>query len=72
MNASHIRVQEINVAYNLPKTAVARMRMQSMQVYFQCNNPFNIYFNGYREDPEFSRGSVRLQAAYTIGLKFKF
>lgn len=72
VNASHIRVQEINVAYNLPKTAVARMRMQSMQVYFQCNNPFNIYFNGYREDPEFSRGSVRLQAAYTIGLKFKF
>ena len=72
VNASHIRVQEINVAYNLPKTAVARLRMQSLQVYLQCNNPFNIYFNGYGEDPEFDRGSMRLQAAYTIGLKFKF
>ena len=72
VNASHIRVQEINVAYNLPKTAVARLRMQSLQVYLQCNNPFNIYFNGYGEDPEFGRGSMRLQAAYTIGLKFKF
>ena len=71
-DASHIRVQEINVAYNLPKTAVARLRMQSLQVYLQCNNPFNIYFNGYGEDPEFDRGSMRLQAAYTIGLKFKF
>lgn len=72
VNASHIRVQEINVAYNLPKIALARLRMQALQVYFQCNNPFNIYFNGYGEDPEFGRGSMRLQAAYTIGLKFKF
>lgn len=46
--------------------------MKSLQVYAQCNNPFNIYFNGYGEDPEFAKGTIRLQASYTFGIKCKF
>lgn len=71
-SASHIRLQEFSVGYNLPKRIVTKIGMRSLQVYAQCNNPFNIYFNGYGEDPEFARGSIRLQASYTFGIKCKF
>ena len=71
-SASHIRLQEFSVGYNLPKKVVAKIGMKSLQVYAQCNNPFNIYFNGYGEDPEFAKGTIRLQASYTFGIKCKF
>lgn len=71
-DASHIRFQEISVTYNIPPFITKKLKMDYLQVYLQCNNPFNIYFNKYNEDPEFKKGSMRLQASYTIGLKFRF
>lgn len=71
-SASHMRLQEFNVTYNVPQKAVRKIGLRSLQVYAQCNNPFNVYFNKYNEDPEYPRGSIRLQASYTFGIKCKF
>lgn len=71
-DASLIRVQEINVGYNLPKSAIDWLRIKGLKVYFQANNPFNIYFNKWNEDPEFRRGTVRLQSSYLFGIKCNF
>lgn len=71
-SASHLRLQEFNVTYNVPLRQGRRAGVRSMQIYVQCNNPFSVYFNPYGEDPEFPRGSMRLQASYTLGLTCKF
>lgn len=71
-NAGHIRVQELSVAYNLPKKACKWLGVKNMKFYAQTNNPFSIYFNSYDEDPEFQYGSMRLQASYTFGIKCTF
>lgn len=70
--ASFIRVQEIDVAYNLPKAATAWLGVNSLKVFVQATNPLNIYFNKWHEDPEFPRGSAPLQAAYMFGVKCNF
>lgn len=71
-NASLIRVQEVNVAYNLPKTATDWLGVGALKFYVQANNPFSIYFNKWKEDPEFKRGSLPLQAYYLFGVKCNF
>ena len=71
-NAGHIRLQELSVAYNLPKKAAKWLGVRNLKVYAQANNPFSIYFNGYKEDPEFAYGNMRLQASYTFGIKCSF
>lgn len=71
-NAGHLRLQELNVSYNVPMKAVRKIGLRQLQVYLQCNNPFSIYFNKYNEDPEFKKGSLRLQPSYTVGIKCKF
>ena len=64
--------KEINVSYNLPKSCIDWLKIRGMKFYVQANNPFNIYFNKWNEDPEFRRGSVRLQSAYLFGIKCNF
>lgn len=71
-NASFIRMQEIDVAYNLPKSATAWLGVNSLKVFVQAANPFSIYFNKWHEDPEFPRGSAPLQSAYMFGVKCNF
>ncbi len=71
-DASHIRMQEISLSYNVPKRITSILGMKSAQLTVQTNNPFNIYFNGWKEDPEYAKGSPRLQASYTFGLKLHF
>ena len=71
-NASFIRIQEIDLAYNLPKSATSWLGINSLKVFFQANNPLNIYFNKWHEDPEFKRGSAPLQSAYMFGIKCNF
>ena len=71
-DASLIRCQEINVTYNLPKAATKWLGVGALKVFVQANNPFNIYFNKWNEDPEFKRGSIRLQSTYMVGVKCSF
>ena len=71
-NASFIRMQEIDVAYNLPKSATSWLGLNSLKVFVQATNPFSIYFNKWGEDPEFPRGAAPLQSAYMLGVKCNF
>ena len=71
-NASLIRMQEINVTYNLPKAYTNWLGLNYVKVFAQANNPFSIYFNKWGEDPEFPRGNVPLQSAYLFGVKCNF
>lgn len=71
-DASHIRMQEISLTYSLPRNILNILGMKGLQVTAQTNNPFNIYFNKYHEDPEFKKGDLRLQSSYTVGLKLNF
>ncbi|MCF0173361.1 MAG: SusC/RagA family TonB-linked outer membrane protein [Bacteroidales bacterium] len=71
-NASFIRFQELSVAYNLPKAYTDWLGIGGVKFYVQANNPFNIYFNEWNEDPEFRRGTERLLSSYLFGVKCNF
>jgi TonB-linked SusC/RagA family outer membrane protein len=71
-NAGHIRMQEINLTYNVPLRWVNQTGLNRIQVYAQSNNLFVITFNKYHEDPEYPLGNTRLQPKFTFGLKLNF
>ncbi|MHC1779612.1 MAG: SusC/RagA family TonB-linked outer membrane protein [Bacteroidales bacterium] len=71
-NANHVRMQELNITYNLPKTFATKIGINSAKIYAQANNLFTITNNKYNEDPEFPLGSLRPQPAFTFGLNLGF
>ncbi len=71
-NAGVLRMQEINLTYNLPSKALKKLGFNSLQIYAMVNNVFSIYANSFNEDPEFPRGGLKPQPTYTFGLKFQF
>lgn len=71
-DASHLRMQEANVTYNLPRRVLNRFNMARMQVYVQGNDLFTIYANKAGEDPEYQLGTMNPQPKLTFGLKCEF
>lgn len=71
-NANHIRLQELNITYNMPESLVNRIGINSVKIYAQANNLFTLTNNKYNEDPEFPLGSLRPQAYFTFGLNIGF
>lgn len=71
-SAAHIRLQEVNVTYNMPKEWLQRIGINQLSVYAQGNNLCSWFKNKYKEDPEHPLGTTPLQASYTIGLRFDF
>lgn len=69
-DASHIRMQEINLSYNLPQNLLQKMGLSRAQLYLQCNDVFTIYANKFGEDPEYPIGSQNPQPKFIFGLKF--
>uniref|UniRef100_UPI003216AD1E SusC/RagA family TonB-linked outer membrane protein n=1 Tax=uncultured Draconibacterium sp. TaxID=1573823 RepID=UPI003216AD1E len=67
--ASHIRFQEVSLSYNVPNNIVTRLGFNNVRVFAQANNLGTIVFNGYGEDPEYPIGTLKPQAAYTLGIK---
>ncbi|MCK7554028.1 TonB-dependent receptor [Chitinophaga sedimenti] len=68
-NASHVRMQEVNLTYNLNKANLTRLHLQHVQLFAQGNNLFTIYANKAKEDPEYPLGTMRPQPTVTLGLK---
>ncbi|WP_295125285.1 SusC/RagA family TonB-linked outer membrane protein [uncultured Chitinophaga sp.] len=68
-NASHVRMQEVNLTYNLDRAKLNKIRFQQVQVFAQANNLFTIYSNNAKEDPEYPVGTMRPQPTITLGLK---
>ena len=75
-NASHVRIQEINLTYNMPTRLLSKIGSSSLQIYVQGNNLHTFVANKYDEDPEYptsmNGGTIRPRASYTLGLKFNF
>ena len=71
-NANHVRMQELNITYNMPKKLVSKIGINSAKIFAQANNLFTISNNKYNEDPEFPLGSLRPQASFTFGLNLAF
>ncbi|MGN0281852.1 MAG: SusC/RagA family TonB-linked outer membrane protein [Prevotella sp.] len=67
-NAMTIRMQEIYLAYHLPKRILDGIGISGLKLYMQGNNLFNIVNNKYGEDPENPLGTYKLQPQYTFGL----
>lgn len=71
-SAAHIRLQEINVSWNMPERWLSKIGLNSLQLYAQGNNLGTWLNNKYKEDPEYPLGSIKQQAAYTFGIRFGF
>ncbi|MEJ2884607.1 SusC/RagA family TonB-linked outer membrane protein [Pedobacter sp. GR22-6] len=71
-NASHIRMQEINLSYNLPLTLGSKVGMRRVQVFAQGNDLFTIVANKVGEDPEYPMGTLKPQPRISLGLKCEF
>jgi outer membrane receptor protein involved in Fe transport len=68
-NASHVRMQEVNLTYNLDRAKLKKIHFQQVQLFAQANNLFTIYSNNAKEDPEYPLGTMRPQPTITLGLK---
>ena len=71
-SAAHIRLQEVNLTYNMPKEWLQRIGINQLSIYAQGNNLCSWFKNKYKEDPEHPLGTTPLQASYTFGLRFDF
>lgn len=71
-SAAHIRLQEVNLTYNMPKHWLQRIGINQLSIYAQGNNLCTWLKNKYKEDPEHPFGTTPLQATYTFGLRFDF
>lgn len=71
-NANHVRLQEINLSYNVPSRLLGKIGLSALRVYAQANNLFVLTNNKYDEDPENPLGTYRLQPQYTLGFKLDF
>lgn len=71
-SAAHIRLQEVNISYQMPSRWLSKIGINSLQIYAQGNNLCTWLKNKYKEDPEYPLGTAKPQAAYTFGLRFDF
>lgn len=71
-NASHIRMQEVNLSYDLPSRLLQKAKINRLQVFAQGNDLFTIVANKVGEDPEYPIGSIKPQARVSLGIKCEF
>jgi TonB-linked SusC/RagA family outer membrane protein len=68
-NASHIRMQELNITYHLKNRLASAMHIGGLQLYAQGNDLFTILANSSGDDPEYPLGTMKPQPKFTFGLK---
>ncbi len=71
-SASWIRMQEVNLTYNLPKSVLKKTGVTNFRIYLQGNDLFVILANKYGEDPLYALGTLNPRPKTTVGLKFDF
>lgn len=71
-SASWVRMQEINLNYNLPKKILAKTGLTNFRVYVQGNDLFVILSNKYGEDPLYALGTLNPRPKVTFGMKLEF
>lgn len=71
-NASHVRLQEVSVAYTIPQSLLKRMHLNNLQFFAQGNDLHTWYANHAKEDPEYPLGTLKPRPKLTLGLRFDF
>jgi TonB-linked SusC/RagA family outer membrane protein len=71
-NANNVRLQEINLTYNVPASFLRRFSFKKASIYAQGNNLLVLTHNKYNEDPEFPLGTIKPSPAYTFGINITF
>ena len=71
-NASHVRMQEVNLTYSLPIKSLKKFSMTRLMVYAQGNDLFTVYANDAKEDPEYPLGTMNPRPKLTVGFKCEF
>lgn len=71
-SANHVRLQEVNITYNLPVKVLSLLGFKSAKIYAQGNNLFVIHNNKYNEDPEYPMGTLKPQATLLLGVNLSF
>ncbi|MBO9634999.1 MAG: hypothetical protein J7578_17960, partial [Chitinophagaceae bacterium] len=71
-DASHIRMQEVNITYSLPRSILQKLSVNRLQFYLQGNDLFTITANHLGEDPEYPMNGMKPQPKLTLGLKLEF
>ncbi|HEY7162291.1 MAG TPA: hypothetical protein VH815_13580 [Acidobacteriota bacterium] len=71
-DASHLRMQEVNIGYNLPRRLLTKFRMTRFLLYVQGNDLFTVYANKAKEDPEYPLGTMNPRPKLTLGVKTEF
>lgn len=71
VRGDHIRLQYINVSYNLPKSALKKLRLTDVQIYSNVSN-LGVVWAANKEglDPQYP-GVLAPLKTYTIGLRAK-
>jgi hypothetical protein len=76
-DGSFVRMKEISLAYDFPKSTTEKLKMQHLSLKLQATNPFLIYsdskLNG--QDPEFFRSggvAVPMSQQFTLTVKVGF
>lgn len=70
-NASHIRLQEVSLAYNMDPRWTKKFGFAGLRLYAQGNDLLVITNNKYDEDPEFRLGSINPTPRFTFGFKLQ-
>lgn len=74
LDASYVRLKNVQLGYSLPKKMMKAARLGSLRVYVQAENPFT--WKKYRKgwDPEINTGGqwYPILATYTFGVNFNF
>jgi TonB-linked SusC/RagA family outer membrane protein len=72
VSASHFRLQEVALSYNVPKRVLQSLHFNGLQVYAQGNDLLTVYTNDADEDPEYPLGTMNPRPKLTLGLRFDF
>ena len=69
-DASYLKVRQISIAYNLPKTFVNKIGLSNVKVSAQLKNPFSIFQNAFWMDSEF--GGTTFNRGLVFGVNIGF
>lgn len=70
-DASHIRMQEVNLTYNLNRKLLSKVNIARALVFVQGNDLFTWYANDAKEDPEYPLGTMNPRPKLTFGVKLE-
>ncbi|TKG93382.1 SusC/RagA family TonB-linked outer membrane protein [Puteibacter caeruleilacunae] len=73
-DASYLRVKNLQVGYNIPKSILDDFRINKMRIYFSGQNLFTFddYYKGWDPEQNVSGGFYPLTAVYTFGVNVTF